>query len=47
LVYFAAARRDGAVQRREIRFGDIGRSEVRRRSALTAIALLREILGAA
>jgi nicotinamide-nucleotide amidase len=44
LVHFAAASRDGKVLRREIRFGDIGRSEVRRRSALAAMDLIREIL---
>ncbi|MEX0589833.1 MAG: CinA family protein [Xanthobacteraceae bacterium] len=46
LVHFAAARRDGSVLHREVRFGDIGRSEVRRRSVVAAMALVEEILNA-
>lgn len=46
LVYFAAARRGGPVLDREVRFGDLGRSEVRRRSVVTALALVRELLQA-
>jgi nicotinamide-nucleotide amidase len=42
LVHFAAARGDTLVQREE-RFGDIGRSEVRRRSVLVALALLDDL----
>lgn len=44
LVHFAAARRNGAALRREVRFGDIGRTEVRRRSVLAAFALVAEAL---
>jgi nicotinamide-nucleotide amidase len=44
LVHFAAARRGGRILRKEVRYGDVGRSEVRRRSVLTAFALVREIL---
>jgi nicotinamide-nucleotide amidase len=45
LVHFAAARRANATVSREIRFGDLGRSEIRRRSVLTAFALLKELIG--
>ena len=44
LVHFAAARR-GKTLHREIRFGDLGRGEVRRRSVLAALELLGELLG--
>jgi nicotinamide-nucleotide amidase len=43
LVHFAAARRNGEVRRREVRFGDIGRSEVRRRSVLVALGLIGDL----
>ena len=43
LVHFAAARR-GNTLHKEIRFGDLGRSEVRRRSVLAAFKLLEELL---
>jgi nicotinamide-nucleotide amidase len=43
LVHFAAASRGGALIHRERRFGDIGRSEVRRRSVLEALAMLTEL----
>lgn len=43
LVYFAAASRSGKLLHLERRFGDIGRSEIRRRSVLDAIALLRQL----
>ena len=46
LVHFAAARRNGAVITREERFGDIGRSEVRRRSVLVALAMLQQLASA-
>lgn len=46
LVHFAAARRGGPVIHREKRFGDIGRGQVRRSSAMEAIALLEEIANA-
>ena len=40
LVHFAAATEDGQLMRREERFGDIGRDEVRRRSVIVALHLL-------
>ncbi|MBL8569604.1 MAG: CinA family protein [Phreatobacter sp.] len=40
LVHFAAASEDGRLARREERFGDIGRDEVRRRSVIVALHLL-------
>jgi nicotinamide-nucleotide amidase len=43
LVHFAAARRGGPVIHREKRFGDTGRGQIRRDSAMEAIALLTEI----
>ena len=43
LVHFAAASRGGRLAHRECRFGDIGRGEVRRRSVLQALAMLREL----
>ena len=46
LVHFAAARRGGKTLHREVRFGDIGRAEVRRRSVIAALALVGELLGA-
>lgn len=45
LVHFAAARRDGPTLHRECRFGDRGRSEVRRLSVLEALDLCAELLG--
>jgi nicotinamide-nucleotide amidase len=45
LVHFAAAARDGRLTHREHRFGDIGRSEVRRLSVLQALAMLSELAG--
>jgi nicotinamide-nucleotide amidase len=45
LVHFAAAARDGRLTHRERRFGDIGRSEVRRLSVLQALAMLSELAG--
>lgn len=44
LVHFAAARR-GKTLHKEIRFGDLGRAEVRRRSVLAALELLGELIG--
>ena len=41
LVHFACAQRDGETVHREKRFGEIGRAEVRRRSVLEALDLLR------
>ncbi len=44
LVHFtAAAARSGKLVHHEHRFGDIGRADVRRRSVLQAIAMLREL----
>jgi nicotinamide-nucleotide amidase len=43
LVHFAAASRDGRLVQVEMRFGDIGRSEVRRVSVLQALAMLLEL----
>jgi nicotinamide-nucleotide amidase len=43
LVQFAATRRGGKTIAREERFGDLGRSEIRRRSVLVALAMLKEV----
>jgi nicotinamide-nucleotide amidase len=43
LVHFCGASRSGRVIPKECRWGDIGRIEVRRRSVLEALALLREL----
>ena len=43
LVHFGAASRDGRLIHRERRFGDLGRSEVRRLSVLEALAMLTEL----
>ena len=43
LVHFAAASRDGALTHAEMRYGDIGRSEVREKSVLQALAMLKEM----
>jgi len=43
LVHFAAASRSGALTHAEMRYGDIGRSEVRRKSVLQALAMLKEM----
>ncbi len=40
LVHFATATRDGEIEHREMRFGDIGRSGVRRETVVTALHLL-------
>ncbi|ALA18949.1 damage-inducible protein CinA [Chelatococcus sp. CO-6] len=42
LVHFAVAMRTGKVLHREERFGDIGRSEVRRLSVAVALTMLEE-----
>lgn len=44
LVQFAASRRGRATISREERFGDLGRSEIRRRSVLVALAMLLEAI---
>jgi nicotinamide-nucleotide amidase len=43
LVHFVAVAGDGRMIHREQRYGDIGRAEVRRRSVLQALAMLREL----
>jgi nicotinamide-nucleotide amidase len=43
LVHFAAASRGGALAHREMRYGDIGRAEVRGKSVLQALAMLKEM----
>ena len=43
LVHFAAASRGGALAHREMRYGDIGRAEVREKSVLQALAMLRAL----
>ncbi|HLA20189.1 MAG TPA: CinA family protein [Pseudolabrys sp.] len=45
LVHFAAAHA-GRTLHKEIRFGDLGRGEIRRRSVLAAIELLNELIAA-
>ena len=42
LVHFAAATRGGALTHKEMRYGDIGRAEVRAKSVLQALAMLKE-----
>jgi len=44
LVHFATAARDGALTHTEKRYGDIGRAEVRHKSVLQALAMLKEIV---
>jgi nicotinamide-nucleotide amidase len=43
LVHFAGASRAGGLIARERRFGDLGRAEVRRRSVLEALGILKEL----
>jgi nicotinamide-nucleotide amidase len=43
LVHFAAASRGGVLTHKEMRYGDIGRSEVRRLSVLQALAMLKRM----
>ena len=43
LVHLAAAARDGRHAHRELRFGDIGRGEVRRRAVLVALEMLENM----
>ena len=43
LVHFAAGTRGGALAHREMRYGDIGRTEVRAKSVLQALAMLKDI----
>jgi nicotinamide-nucleotide amidase len=43
LVHFAVASRNGALTHQEMRYGDIGRAEVRHKSVLQALAMLKEL----
>jgi nicotinamide-nucleotide amidase len=43
LVHFAAASRAGKLTHTEIRYGDIGRAEVREKSVLQALAMLKDL----
>jgi nicotinamide-nucleotide amidase len=43
LVHFAAAARDGRLIHRERRYGDIGRSQIRRASVIEALGMLLEL----
>ena len=43
LVHFAAAARNGKLIHAEMRYGDIGRGEVRHKSVLQALAMLRNL----
>ena len=43
LVHFAAAARDGTSMHTAMRYGDIGRAEVRHKSVLRALNMLQEI----
>jgi nicotinamide-nucleotide amidase len=43
LVYFCAASRSGRIVAHDRKFGDIGRSKVRRASVLQALAMLQEL----
>ena len=43
LVHFGGATRDGRLMHREQRYGDIGRSEIRRLAVLEALDLLRTL----
>ncbi len=45
LVHFAAASREGALTHVEMRYGDIGRRQVRERSVLQALDMLKELAG--
>lgn len=46
LVHFAAANRGGVLQAQEMRYGDIGRAEVRRLSVLQALTMLKAMAAA-
>jgi nicotinamide-nucleotide amidase len=41
-VHFAAAARDGQLHAHEARYGEVGRTQVRRLSVLQALAMLTE-----
>ncbi|MFG1417460.1 CinA family protein [Xanthobacter sp. V0B-10] len=42
LVHFACVRPDGTIRHCEMRFGELGRAEIRRRAVLVALSLLAE-----
>ena len=44
LVHFAAGRRDGPIIHEQVRFGDLGRMEVQRRSVAKALQMLASLL---
>jgi nicotinamide-nucleotide amidase len=44
LVYFAAGRRDTAIASESVLFGDLGRTEIRRRSVERALSMLLSLL---
>ncbi|MGH6727140.1 MAG: CinA family protein [Pseudolabrys sp.] len=46
LVHFAAAARSGALAHAEMRYGDIGRAQVREKSVLQALAMLKTMADA-
>lgn len=45
LVHFGVAREDGEMRHREMRFGDLPRDEIRKRSVLVALEMLEEMAG--
>lgn len=45
LVHFACARQDGVVRHREMRFGALGREEIRLRSVAVALDMLSDLAG--
>ena len=45
LVHFAVGSRSGALNAVEMRYGDIGRAEVRHKSVLQALAMLKDLAG--
>src|SRR5450755_1041176 len=45
LVHFATDSRNGKLVHAEMRYGDVGRAEVRHKSVLQALAMLREMAG--
>ncbi|WP_374468841.1 CinA family protein [Phenylobacterium sp.] len=47
LVHFACARQGGATVHQELRYGDVGRAEVRIRALETALGMMRDQLAAA
>jgi nicotinamide-nucleotide amidase len=44
LVYFAAGRRDGPIESQRVAFGELGRTEVQRRSVAHALKMLRSLV---